>query len=178
MPRAACYEPKPSPHRRQSRNARRSEFVREGEKIGAGSVSSLCATSAFSASLRLCKLRRKPQDAENGEVAQGLEARVNQYQKITCVDNFLARRLLFGRSKTFRWLSAKREHAPSGSSDHHTPNDRQSNHGVLARDDLFCCSHYFSSSADNPGPFSKAHQIRKIEDAALRVRHRSDHGST
>jgi len=75
------------------------------------------------------------------------------------VDNFLGRRLLFGSSKTFRSLSGTREHAPSGSSSYSAKNYRQSNHGVLARNDFLCGSHCFSGPSDNPWAFSKADQI-------------------
>ena len=54
-------------------------------------------------------------------------------------------------------LSFAENDASSGSNDHQRPNNRQSHHSLLARDDFLRCGCGLSGLADYSGQISKTH---------------------
>ena len=65
-------------------------------------------------------------------------------------------------------------YAPSSSNDYNT-DYRQPYNSLLAGNDLFRRGSSLSRSADCSRQISAANQVREEQDAALRVRHRSDY---
>src|SRR6185369_1348753 len=70
-----------------------------------------------------------------------------------------------------------RAHASSGSN-YYSTNCWQSYYSLLAGDDLFCRGRDLSGFAHRPGQVFKTNQVREGQDAAVRVRHRSDDRGT